>query len=77
MFPPAVTPSTDINMLSYEELFILLERIATGFPLPDNIIRDVNPYNFMPANLPGKYLVLISYKTIGAKAYLTIFFYPQ
>lgn len=71
-----MSPPADIGLYcSDEELFIILERIITGFPLPGNVIRDVNPYHYKPVNLPGKYRVLINYKCLCAKAYLTIFFY--
>lgn len=76
MSPPAVSSSADIGLYcSDEDLFMLLEKIIIGSPLPGNVITDINPYRYKPWNLPGKHLVLINYKRLGAKAYLTIFFY--
>ncbi|KAK4859145.1 hypothetical protein QYF36_000170 [Acer negundo] len=37
-----------------EELFVSLERMMIGFPLPSNVITDINPYIYMPLNLPGQ-----------------------
>ncbi|KAF3446278.1 hypothetical protein FNV43_RR11457 [Rhamnella rubrinervis] len=48
-----MSPPADIGLFcSDEELIIILDRIITGSPLPGNVIRDVNPYHYKPANLP-------------------------
>ena len=54
MCPPAAAPSHDISLYcSYEEICMSLEKIMNGSPLPSNVISDVNPYQHMPAHLPG------------------------
>lgn len=60
------SPSADISLYCTDkELFMSLEKMMAGSPLPDNVL-PLNPYDIKPDNLPGKYH--------GAKAYLTICF---
>ncbi|KAK4787254.1 hypothetical protein SAY86_011087 [Trapa natans] len=47
MCPPAAAPLTD------EELIKLLDKLQHGFPFPENVITEVNPYCYQPDNLPG------------------------
>lgn len=57
MCPPATVQSDDISFsCTDEELCIHIERIMNGSPVPVNVITDVNPYQYMPSNLPGKLL---------------------
>lgn len=49
----ASLPEIDFDCAD-EEIFIFLEKMAGGYPLPGNVITDVNPYNYPPSNLPGK-----------------------
>lgn len=43
-----------------EELCMFLQRLMSGSPLPRNVINDVNPYQYMPSNLPpGSFWYLI------------------
>ncbi|KAH7567308.1 hypothetical protein ACOSP7_010875 [Xanthoceras sorbifolium] len=53
MCPPAASPPPDISFAcTHEELCFSLEKMMNGFPLPSNVINDVNPYIYMPSNLP-------------------------
>ncbi|XP_044511562.1 NAC domain-containing protein 76-like isoform X3 [Mangifera indica] len=63
MCPPAASPLPDIDISStYEELFGSLEKMNKGYPLPSNVINDVDPYNHMPSNLPDGLWFLVSCK---------------
>ncbi|KAE8713413.1 hypothetical protein F3Y22_tig00110210pilonHSYRG00079 [Hibiscus syriacus] len=53
--PPANIGFTCTN----EELFIGLDKLTSGSPLPSNVI-DVNPYRYEPQNLPGDFWFLSS-----------------
>ncbi|EEF52531.1 conserved hypothetical protein [Ricinus communis] len=66
MYPPP-NPVPDIGLNSTaEELFISLEKMAHGYPLPNNVITDVNPYNYSPSYLPQGIWYLIRSKENGA-----------
>ncbi|KAK3231559.1 hypothetical protein Dsin_003440 [Dipteronia sinensis] len=53
MYPSATSPPPDISFAcTHEELFVSLERMMNGFPLPSNVITDINPYIYKPTNLP-------------------------
>ena len=55
MYPPAASPPPDISFAcTHEELFVSLERMMSGFPLPSNVITDINPYIYI---CPRIYLV--------------------
>ncbi|KAB5526795.1 hypothetical protein DKX38_020642 [Salix brachista] len=56
MYPPASSPVADIESLCRdEELFIFLDEVNNGSPLPGNVITDVNPYIYAPSNLPASW----------------------
>ncbi|KAK6939506.1 NAC domain [Dillenia turbinata] len=49
-----VAPSADISELWTEaELILSLESYKRGAPTPQNVMTDVNPYNYEPVNLPN------------------------
>ncbi|TXG52275.1 hypothetical protein EZV62_021444 [Acer yangbiense] len=53
MYPSAASPPPDISFTcTPEELCVSLERMMSGFPLPSNVITDINPYIYEPSNLP-------------------------
>ncbi|XP_031254813.1 NAC domain-containing protein 26-like [Pistacia vera] len=63
MCPPAASPLPDIDTSStYEEFFGSLEKMNKGYPLPSNVINDVDPYSLMPSNLPDGLWFLVPYK---------------
>ncbi|KAJ0024925.1 hypothetical protein Pint_08911 [Pistacia integerrima] len=63
MCPPAASPLPDIDISStYEEFFGSLEKMNKGYPLPSNVINDVDPYSLMPSNLPDGLWFLVPYK---------------
>ncbi|KAL5845040.1 hypothetical protein ACOSQ4_010998 [Xanthoceras sorbifolium] len=63
MCPPAASPPSDISFAcTHEELFVSLEKMMSGFPLPSNVITDVNPYIYMPSNLPDGVWYLVRSK---------------
>ncbi|OAY50795.1 NAC domain-containing protein 89 [Manihot esculenta] len=61
----ASLPEIDFDCAD-EEIFIFLEKMAGGYPLPGNVITDVNPYNYPPSNLPDGIWYLIHSKENGA-----------
>lgn len=55
MCPPAPSSPISIVVLTDVELILLLEYIIHGYPsypLPNNVIADLNPFNYLPSNLP-------------------------
>lgn len=58
---PSVSPPNEISFYwSDEELFTCLQGMINGSPLPDNVIRDVNPYQHNPSCLPDRVWFLTS-----------------
>ncbi|XP_039052762.1 NAC domain-containing protein 82-like [Hibiscus syriacus] len=57
--PPA---SISFNCSDMDELFISLDKLTSGSPLPINVIDYVNPYGHDPQNLPEAVWFLISSK---------------
>ncbi|KAK8646533.1 hypothetical protein V6N13_120317 [Hibiscus sabdariffa] len=58
-YPPA---SISFNCTHMEEFFICLDKLASGSPLPINVIDYVNPYGYEPQNLPEAAWFLIGSK---------------
>nr|UBT01643.1 NAC transcription factor 39 [Litchi chinensis] len=53
MCPPASFPPPDLSFAcTHDELFNSFEGMMSGFPLPTNVVNDVNPYIYVPSNLP-------------------------
>ncbi|PON36470.1 NAC domain containing protein [Parasponia andersonii] len=53
MCPPAAARSHDTGFsFTDKDVFVRLEEIMNGSPLPSNVISDVNPYQHKPAHLP-------------------------
>ncbi|XWS25723.1 hypothetical protein CRYUN_Cryun27aG0092200 [Craigia yunnanensis] len=62
MATPAASPPANIGFTcTIEELFIVFDKLTSGYPLPSNVI-DVNPYRYDPQNLPDDFWFLISSK---------------
>lgn len=58
---PSVSPPNEISFYwSDEELFTCLQGMINGSPLPDNVIRDVNPYQHNPSCLSDRFWYLTS-----------------
>lgn len=56
MCPPAPASPISSVVLTDVELILLLKDIIHGnpsYPLPNNVIADLNPFNYRPSNLPG------------------------
>lgn len=51
-FAPPPPPDDISTYWTDEELCLSLERMIRGFPLPGNVIADINPYQLIPSNLP-------------------------
>ncbi|KAI8549726.1 hypothetical protein RHMOL_Rhmol06G0047700 [Rhododendron molle] len=49
MCPPAPVPPPATD----EEIFMSLERLTKGSSIPENVLTDVNPYQYRPSNLPA------------------------
>ncbi|KAJ6675703.1 putative proteinC DOMAIN-CONTAINING PROTEIN 82-RELATED [Salix viminalis] len=63
MYPPASSPVADIEYFCRdEELFMFLDEVNIGSPLPGNVITDVNPYIYAPSNLPEDVWYLLGAK---------------
>ncbi|KAK8642459.1 hypothetical protein V6N13_011801 [Hibiscus sabdariffa] len=58
-YPPA---SISFNCTHMEEFFTSLDKLASGSPLPINVIDYVNPYGHEPQNLPEAVWFLIGSK---------------
>ncbi|XP_059634190.1 NAC domain-containing protein 74-like [Cornus florida] len=52
MYPPLIPPADIGDYWSDEGIIKSLEEIICGSPLPNNVLADVNPYQYMPSDLP-------------------------
>nr|GMD89426.1 NAC transcription factor 29 isoform X1 [Ipomoea batatas] len=61
MCPPATTPPDAIDDVYWtaEQIFLLLEKVKNGSALPNNVSEDINPYQYLPSNLPSKIWFLV------------------
>ncbi|CAI9757939.1 unnamed protein product [Fraxinus pennsylvanica] len=51
MCPPIPSPLSEIGS-SDEQIILSLDEYLCGSPLPNNVIADLNPYQYNPSNLP-------------------------
>nr|GLL48332.1 NAC transcription factor ONAC010-like [Ipomoea trifida] len=61
MCPPATTPLDAIDDVYWtaEQIFLLLEKVKNGSALPNNVSEDINPYQYLPSNLPAEIWYLV------------------
>nr|GMC63560.1 NAC transcription factor 29 isoform X1 [Ipomoea batatas]GMD93726.1 NAC transcription factor 29 isoform X1 [Ipomoea batatas] len=60
MCPPATTPPDDIDKYyTDEQIFLVLEKAKNGSALPSNVSEDINPYQYLPSNLPAEIWYLV------------------
>ncbi|XP_031131687.1 NAC domain-containing protein 89-like [Ipomoea triloba] len=58
MCPPATTPDA-IDDYTHEQIFLVLEKAKNGSALPNNVSEDINPYQYLPSNLPAEIWFLV------------------